>query len=285
MRPVLLAAVCVAAFVVSPVGPACALTSASALATPVAALITLPSPRAGRSRPLVVVVVGENQGAGTTDFIVPNGVLKDSGVADVRSLSTREGPVRLVRALRIEADQTLAEFDASEPAGADIVIVPAQMKPDDAALITWLLTQAAQGAVIVSICEGARVLAHAGLLDGRRATTHWSALKDLERADPEPVWVRDLRYVQDGPVISTTGVTASIPASLALVEAIGGRDAARQTALRLGVGDWGPAHQTDDYDLSRADFLRTVGSLLAFWTHETIELPVADGVDEVALAL
>nr|QQZ51993.1 DJ-1/PfpI family protein [Phenylobacterium glaciei] len=84
-----------------------------------------------------------------------------------------------------------------------------------------------QGATIVSICEGARVLANAGLLHDRRATTHWSALKGLTKAYPDTTWVRDRRYVQDGAVISTTGVSASIPASLALVEAIAGRAAPR----------------------------------------------------------
>jgi putative intracellular protease/amidase len=268
--------------------PAVAQTVAEPLSPPITGTasrpFTLRTPKAGRTRPLVVVVAA-NGGAETTDYIVPYGVLKDSGVAEVRSLSTEEGPVQLVRALRIEADQTLAEFDADEPTGADIVIVPALAKPNDPVLIAWLRDQAARGAVIVSVCEGARVLAHARLLGGRRATTHWSALEDLERKYPDTFWVRDLRYVQDGPIISTTGVTASIPMSLALVESIGGPEAARATAARLGVSDWSPVHQTSDYHLSNTDILRAVGSILAFWTHETLELPISDGVDEVTVAL
>lgn len=244
----------------------------------------VPPPKARRARPLVVVVA-DNAGAETTDFIIPYGVLRESGLADVRSLSTRPGPAHLFLSLSIQADQTLAQFDRAEPAGADIVIVPAQLRPKDPVLASWLRTQADRGATIVSICEGARVLAAAGLLNGRRATTHWHALADLEKHYPQASWMRDRRYLQDGPIITTAGVSASIPASLALVEAIGGRPAAASLANRLGAAGWSAEHRTADYALSTADY---AGALLAigfFWRRETLQAPIADGVDEIALAL
>jgi len=80
-------------------------------------------------------------------------------------------------------------------------------------------------------------------------------------------------------------VTASIPRSLALVEAIGGRPAAESTARRLGVTDWNAAHRTADFHLTRGEIARALGVIAAVWTHETVEAPIADGVDEVALAL
>ncbi|MGH6963204.1 MAG: DJ-1/PfpI family protein, partial [Phenylobacterium sp.] len=246
--------------------------------------LALPAPKAGRGRPLVVVVA-ENLGAETTDFTIPYGVLKASGVADVRSLSTAPGPIKLRMSLKVVADQTLAEFDAAEPKGADIVIVPAQASPKAPGLTRWVQAQAAKGATIVSVCEGARVLANAGLLKDRRATTHWAAMEGLAKAYPQTTWVRDRRYVQDGPIISTTGVTASIPMSLALVEAIGGRAAAGATARELGVADWSPAHRSADFQLRKGDVSAGVKALTAVWTHETVEAPISDGVDEVALAL
>lgn len=257
-------------------GPSVALVAADGL--------TLPAPKAGRARPLVVVLA-DNAGAETTDFAIPYGVLKESGVAEVRSVSTGPGEVRLRPALRVLADQTTAQFDAAEPAGTDIIIVPAQVKPKSPELAAWLRAQAAKGATVVSICEGARVLANAGLLHDKRATTHFSALKGLTKAYPDTTWVRDRRYVQDGRVISTTGVSASIPASLALVEAIGGRPAAQATADRIGVREWSPAHRTADFQLTGADYRHGIASLAAFWRRETVEIPLTDGVDEVALAL
>jgi transcriptional regulator GlxA family with amidase domain len=246
--------------------------------------LVLPAPRAGHARPLVVIVA-DNAGAEVTDFTIPYGVLKDSGLFEVRSLSTAAGPVQLMMSIKVMADQTLAQFDVGAPEGADIVIVPAQMDPKNKALIAWVQAQAAKGATIVSICEGARVLAKAGLLDDKRATTHWHALKGLEKAYPRTTWVRDRRYVQDGRIISTTGVSASIPVSLAMVEAVGGRAAAQQTAARIGVSDWSATHRTADFHVSRTDFARAATAMLARWTHETVELPLVEGQDEIALAL
>lgn len=244
----------------------------------------LPAAKAGRSRPLVVVVA-ENGGAETTDFVVPYGVLKDSGVAEVRSLSTGAGPIKLTRGLSVLADETMAKFDAREPAGADIVIVPAQASPKDAALAKWVKAQAAKGATVISVCEGARVLANAGLLDGKRAVTHFSAIEGLAKAYPGTTWVRDRRYLQDGAVISTTGVTASIPMSLALVEAIGGPAVTKATALRLGVETWESEHRTADFVLEKADIDIAMRAMREVATHETVEVPVTDGVDEVRVAL
>ncbi len=246
--------------------------------------LSVPTPKAGRAKPLVVVVAG-NDGAEITDFTIPYGVLKDSGVAEVRSLSSKPGPVQLFRAVRIVADQSLDQFDAAEPAGADIVIVPAQMSPKDKALLAWVQAQADKGATIVSVCEGARVLANAGLLKGKRAVTHWAAIEGLSKSNPDTSWVRDRRYVQDGRIISTTGVTASIPMSLALVEAIGGHAAADATAARFGVTSWSAQHRTADFALTKEDTSAAMKNLAAVWSHETVEAPIADGVDEVALAL
>jgi putative intracellular protease/amidase len=259
--------------------------SAVALAVLLAASqLVLPAPKAGRVRPLVAVVA-DADGAETTDFLIPYGVLKDSGAADVVALSTLPGPLQLMATVKIRPDQTTAQFDAAQPAGADIVVVPAQHHPKSPALVAWIRKQAARGAVVVSVCEGARVLGAAGLLDGKRATTHFSALAELAKTYPRTTWVRDRRWVQDGNVISTTGVSASIPVSLALVEAIAGRPAAEAEATRLGAGDWSPRHHTAEFKIEPADYAHGVGDLLSPWKHERVEAPLAGGVDEIALAL
>jgi hypothetical protein len=92
MRPHILAAgaLAVAISVLNPTAPFA--QAAAPVASASADRLVLPAPKAGRSRPLVVVVA-ENLGAETTDFTIPYGVLKASGVADVRSLSTAPGPI------------------------------------------------------------------------------------------------------------------------------------------------------------------------------------------------
>ena len=253
-------------------------------AAPAADRLSLPPPKAGRGRPLVVIVGGA-AGAETTDYIVPYAVLAESGAAEVRALSTVPGPMKLMLTLKIQPDQTTSAFEASEPEGADVVIVPAQMKPKDPLLIAFVQRQAAKGATIVSICEGARVLAEAGLLRGKRATTHFASLGKYDKAYPDTRWVRDRRYVQDGRIISTTGVTASIPASLALVEAMAGHAEAVATAQRLGVTSWSAAHRTADYRITAADYASGLAGYLAVWSHERVEAPLNPRVDEIAIAL
>jgi transcriptional regulator GlxA family with amidase domain len=86
---------------------------------------------------------------------------------------------------------------------------------------------------VTSVCSGAFVLAEAGLLDGRRCTTHWSACDDLAQGYPALTVDPDPIYVRDGNVATSAGVTAGMDLALALVEEDHGRDLALQIARRL----------------------------------------------------
>ncbi|WP_338525265.1 DJ-1/PfpI family protein [Pseudomonas batumici] len=270
-----------------------ALTACSVQSTPgttpgpdsqAASALRIPTPKAGRTRPLIVVLA-DNAGTETTDFVIPYGVLKESRVADVLAVSTEPGTIKLMPALQVRADTTITEFDTSTPDGADILIVPAMHQTDSPSLLAWVRAQSAKGALVVSICDGAWILANAGLLRDRMATSHWYSVSELKKQNPNTTWVRNRRYVIDRNVMTTTGVSASIPASLALVEAIAGRTAADATAKRLGVATWGPEHDSAPFGLSAGRVAVAVANLLSFWGHETVEVPVEDGFDEIGVAL
>ncbi|WP_206022565.1 DJ-1/PfpI family protein [Billgrantia bachuensis] len=246
--------------------------------------LELPAPKDGRERHLVAVLAA-NGGTETTDFMVPYGVLRESGRMDVVSVSTRPGPVQLHPVLKIRAEQTTEEFDEQQPGGADIVIVPALHRPDHPKAIRWLQRQAESGAVIVGVCDGVQTLAHAGLLQGKSATGHWFSLSKLRRRYQDTTWVRDRRFVVDGRVVTTTGVSASVPVSLALVEAVAGAAQADRLALDLGIADFDERHDSDAFGLSLEMLLTIARNKLAFWNHERFEVPVEDGIDEIALAL
>ena len=237
-----------------------------------------------RTRP-VVAVFAANGGTETTDFVVPLGVLRAADVADVLAVAERDAPVQLHPALRVRPDVDVAAFDARFADGADYVIVPALHDAKDPAALAWLQAQARKGATMVGICEGAWVLGAAGLLDGRAATSHWLWVRRMPKTFPGMTWVTDRRYVVDRGVATTTGITASIPLSLTLVEAIAGRERAETVAREFGVPSFGASHVSRDYALDRAALWTASGNLLAFWSHETLDLALADGVDEVAVAL
>lgn len=242
------------------------------------------TPRFGRSRP-VVAVVGENTFTELTDYVVPYGVLHGSGVADVVALATKAGPIQMFPALKIRPQATVDEFDARFPEGADYVIVPAVHHTEDAALLRWVKGQHAKGAIIVGVCDGVWVVAHAGLLKGRKAVGHWYSFEDLAKKFPETTWVRNRRYLADQRVLTTTGVTASVPVALALVEAMGGHARAAAVARTLGVTDWSATHRSGDFKLRARHIYAAATNWLSFWSHEEVGIPIANGVNEVALSL
>jgi transcriptional regulator GlxA family with amidase domain len=105
----------------------------------------------------------------------------------------------------------------------------------DAKLRAWLKRTAKRVRRLCSVCTGALVLAEAGLLDGKRATTHWARLDHLAERHPRVHVERDPIFVRDGSVYTSAGVTAGIDLSLALVEDDVGAEAARTIARWLVV--------------------------------------------------
>jgi putative intracellular protease/amidase len=244
--------------------------------------------RFGRARP-IVAVIGENGGTELTDFVIPYGILKQSGVAEVMTLGIRSGALTMRPALHVQPEATAARFDAMYPQGADYVIVPAMVKRDDPAMRAWLVRQSAKGATIVSICDGALVVANAGLLKGHRATAHWATLDYRRKTYADVRWVENARYVADGRLVSSAGISAAIPTALALVEAIGGHARAAEVARRVGTADWSPAHDSRAFapKLGRNLTAFATTNYLNGWFHhqESVGVSVAPGVDEIGLAL
>lgn len=241
-------------------------------------------PRAGRAKP-VVAVVGSNESTELIDFVAPYGILSRSGVADVRALGVSPGPIKMRPAVVVQPEATTAQFDQDLPEGADFVIVPAGPTDRTApALVSWLQAQSAKGAMIVSICDGALAVARAGLFKGHRATGHFATRSMRERDFPDTQWVHNVRYVFDGEVASSAGVSAALPMSVALVEAIAGRDRAAAVAQELGLAGWDSGHNSDGFSLGAGGLLR-LSSNGWFSSRDDIELPIADGVDELTLAI
>lgn len=237
-----------------------------------------------RERPLIAVIA-INDATETTDYLLPTGILRRADVADVMMLATGPGPVRLYPALRVEPDATIAEFDAEHPEGADYVIVPAMEPHDNPIALAWIRGQAEKGATIVSVCVGATVIGAAGLLDGKRATTHWYFLKQLRAETPTVRYVADRRLVVDGGVATTTGITASMPMMLTLIEVISGRAKAEAVAHDLGVEQWDARHASGAFTLTRPFATTVLANRLAFWNREELGIRLEPGMDEVSLTL
>jgi transcriptional regulator GlxA family with amidase domain len=237
-----------------------------------------------RARP-VVAIVGINDATEVTDYAVPYGILRRSGIVDVMTLATGPGPVKLYPAMSVEPHATLAEFDQRYPDGADYVIVPAMSRDDDPAVLQWLQDQSKSGALVVGVCAGAKIVGEAGLLDGKRATTHWYYVDELLEKDPSIQYVPDRRMVIDRGVATTTGITASIPMVLTLIEAIAGREKAEAVAREVGLTQWDAEHDSEEFQFTRPFALTAIGNAAAFWNREELGIELTPGVDEVSLSL
>jgi putative intracellular protease/amidase len=237
-----------------------------------------------RRRPLIAIL-GINDATEGTDYLMPYGILRRSNVADVVPLATEPGPVKLYPALEVEPQATVAEFDRQHPDGADYVIVPAMSRDDDPAVLGWLRRQAAKSAMIIGVCAGAKVVAEAGLLDGKRATTHWYYVKELRDKHPSVRYVADRRLVIDQGVATTTGITASMPMSLTLIEAIAGREKAEVVGRDIGLMHWDAGHDSHAFQFTRPFALRAIRNTIAFWNRERLGVELTPGIDEVSLAL
>jgi putative intracellular protease/amidase len=237
-----------------------------------------------RQRPLIAII-GINDATETTDYLMPYGILKRADVADVVTLATAPGPVTLFPTLKVEPHATTAAFDAQHPDGADYVIVPAMTRDDDPTALQWIRSQSAKKAIIIGVCVGAKVVGDAGLLHGKRATTHWYSVKELREKHPTMRYVRDRRLVVDDGVATTTGISASMPMSLTLIEAIAGRDKARAVGREIGLTEWDTRHESDAFKFTRPFALTAIRNTAAFWAHEQLGIELKEGVDEVSLAL
>jgi AraC family transcriptional activator FtrA len=150
------------------------------------------------------------------------------------------GPLRALGGLTVHVPHGLDAL-----AHADTIVIPGwrdRYEAPPAALVDALRTAHARGARLCSICSGAYVLAYAGLLDGRRATTHWRYLDDLHARFPAIAIDPDALYVEDGNIVTSAGSAAGLDMLLHLVRADFGTEIANRVAQRLVI----PAHRDGD---------------------------------------
>jgi cyclohexyl-isocyanide hydratase len=163
------------------------------------------------------------------DLTGPYEVFASLPGAQVRLIWKEASPIVSATGLVLQPDTRLDEAQA-----LDVVCVPGGVGVnalmEDEAVLGFLRRQAASARFVTSVCTGALVLAAAGLLAGRRATTHWASQDLLAPLGAIP---EDARVVVDGPFVSGGGVTAGIDMALAVVARLSGREQAETIQLML----------------------------------------------------
>jgi transcriptional regulator GlxA family with amidase domain len=144
-------------------------------------------------------------------------------------VAENDGPVIARNGLSINPQHTFKDCPR-----ADILLVPGGMGTrklmHNTAVVNWVRRHAAETELVLSVCTGALLLAKAGLLDGLEATTHHGALDLLRETAPTARVSAGVRFVDNGPVITSGGIAAGIDMSLYVVARLLGKDVAAETA-------------------------------------------------------
>jgi transcriptional regulator GlxA family with amidase domain len=150
---------------------------------------------------------------------------------DLRICTTEQGPIRNEFGMVINA-----EYGIEGLTDADVIIIPCWPetlhKPEEP-FLDALRAASTRGALIVGLCLGSYPLAYAGLLDGRRASTHWEVMDDFRRRFPKVILDPKALYLNDGGLITSAGTGAGIDCCLDIVRSIHGSRIANQIAQRL----------------------------------------------------
>ena len=237
-------------------------------------------------RVVVAVVLGAS-GSVISDALGPYEVFARSPKFHVYTVSA--GPTAtLSGGLVVVADHSLDDADVGNAPEPDVVVVPAVVAPKgkaEAPLRTWLVGRSERGAHVLGVCAGSALLAASGLLDGRRATSHWSRIRGLKRRYPQVLWERGKRYVEDDKITTTAGVTSGVFGALRLVEQLAGGAEADRVGRELAYPGWSLDAPVDLVaQRGTPQDLAAIMAVVAPWLRPTLGVGLVDGTSEIAVA-
>jgi transcriptional regulator GlxA family with amidase domain len=163
----------------------------------------------------------------------------DPPALSVWTVAEKREPIVARNGLSVNPHYQLA--DCPPP---DLLVVPGGLgtrrEMDNAALVGWIAQAAARAELVLSVCTGALLLARAGLLDNLAATTHHGAIDLLRQVAPKTTVRTDVRYLDNGKVVTSAGIASGIDAALHVVARVLGHDQAERTARHMEY-PWQPA--------------------------------------------
>lgn len=176
------------------------------------------------------------------DFAGPFEVFGVTGIRSgpapfrVETVGLSKKPIRARNGLEVRPSTSIEETPP-----CDVLVLPGgfgtRREMHNATLLEWIRRQAPDAEAILSVCTGALLLARAGLLDGLDATTHHVAFEELSHASPTTNVLRGARYVDNGQIVTSAGISAGIDASLYVVAKLLGHAVAAETAEYMEY-DW-----------------------------------------------
>jgi putative intracellular protease/amidase/YHS domain-containing protein len=189
-----------------------------------------PNPLVPPAKGAIPVAFVISEGAVVIDFCGPWEVFQDvhdaqgHGFFNLYTVAETTKPITASAGLKIVPDYTFQTAPSPK-----VIVIPAQ-NGESAAMLEWIRTSAKTADITMSVCTGAYVLARTGLLSGKAATTHHSAYSEFAMQFPDIQLKRGARFVEDGNLASSGGLSSGIDLALRVVERYYGRERAEQTA-------------------------------------------------------
>lgn len=265
--------------------------SASFILAPAAARVVdsveQPASAFDPAKPTVAILHG-NTVTEATDFLGPYAMFAEAGAYNVYAVASSRAPRAITGGLDVAPQLSFAELGKRVTRGPAVVVVPAMANvesPDNVALIDWVRSRGQGTAFVFAWCEGAQVLAAAGLLDGQKATTHWGAIDGFEQTYPSTKWTRGERFIDGDTVMTTAGLTSGIDATLHFLDTRNGRAVAEKVAGGLDL-QWSPyvsATRMPHYSREWSDSVLLIN--MGFrWPRPRLGLQLSDGASELGVA-
>jgi len=253
--------------------------------TPLPTLNGLQVPAYDPNKPTVAVVMG-NPTTEVFDFVVPYEMFIKTGAYNVFAVAPSKDVTTITGGLDLAPHYSFAELDQLLGKSPDLLVVPfmpivdeAQYKP----VREWLQKHAQTQ--ILSICGGSGNLAEAGLLKGKSATMHWQFFDQWQSRMPATNWIRDRRYVEDGNIVGSAGLTSGIDAVLYVIAKQLGEPMAEKIAKEMNYPTYHFVKQpkVDPYYKDASEFVYLFNQALQ-WNQTETGVLLYDGMEDGALA-
>ena len=240
-------------------------------------------------RRLAIIVAG-NRGTEITDSLPLVELLEESGAFEVRIVA----PERIVSPFRSSAvgnagldfvpDMSFADYDALVGRAPDLLLVPylSAWQHEDAAVIPWIRAHVGPQTTLLSICQGAEVVAATGLFDGYNATGNERGLDQLAAQYPRIHYKHGVRWVRDGKRMSSGSLTAGIDATLAAIDSIAGRPAALRAAAATSYRH--TSYLDDPTSTVSRDQTGAILEMAFRWQRPKVAIVIGEGAPETAIA-
>ncbi|MCC8437325.1 DJ-1/PfpI family protein [Brevibacillus sp. M2.1A] len=251
------------------------------------ALTNVQVPKYDANKPTVAVLLA-NESTEVFDFLVPYEMFAMTEAYNVYGVAPDREIKSLTGGLDVVPHYSFDEMDAMLGKSPDIIVIPFMPILDEkkyTPVREWIQKHASDKTLLLSICNGAENLADTGLLNGKSAATHWGDIDRLIKQYPKVQWVKDLRYVPQGNIISSAGLTSGIDATLYVISQQLGEEAAEKVAVEMNYPsyDYVKKPQMEPFTAGLSDITFILNNAYQ-WNKVKAGVLLYNGVDELDLS-